>query len=59
MADIVLIGSFLFMFSKCICWLYQGEVEQISHMMKVVLEYLKDIIGTNKYVEKTDKSCKE
>lgn len=46
---------------------YQGEVEQISLMKPKAqgphdegfLEYLEDIIGTNKYVEKIDESSKE
>lgn len=45
----------------------QGEVEQISLMKPKAqgphdegfLEYLEDIIGTNKYVEKIDESFKE
>ncbi|EXB31972.1 Structural maintenance of chromosomes protein 4 [Morus notabilis] len=45
----------------------QGEVEQISMMKPKAqgphdegfLEYLEDIIGTNKYVEKIDESLKE
>lgn len=45
---------------------YQGEVEQISLMKpksqgphdEGFLEYLEDIIGTNKYVEKIDESHK-
>lgn len=47
------------------CW--QGEVEQISLMKPKAqgphdegfLEYLEDIIGTNKYVEKIDELNKE
>lgn len=46
---------------------YQGEVEQISLMKPKAqgphdegfLEYLEDIIGTNRYVEKIDESSKE
>lgn len=46
---------------------YQGEVEQISLMKPKAqgphdegfLEYLEDIIGTNKYVEKIDESYKQ
>ncbi|PRQ20284.1 putative P-loop containing nucleoside triphosphate hydrolase [Rosa chinensis] len=46
---------------------YQGEVEQISLMKpkaqgsqdEGLLEYLEDIIGTSKYVEKIDESYKE
>lgn len=46
---------------------YQGEVEQISLMKPKAqgphdegfLEYLEDIIGTNKYVEKIDESYRE
>lgn len=45
----------------------QGEVEQISLMKPKAqgphdegfLEYLEDIIGTNKYVEKIDESFKQ
>lgn len=45
----------------------QGEVEQISLMKPKAqgphdegfLEYLEDIIGTNKYVEKIEDSCKQ
>lgn len=45
----------------------QGEVEQISLMKPKAqgphdegfLEYLEDIIGTNKYVEKIDESYKQ
>ena len=45
----------------------QGEVEQISLMKPKAqgphdegfLEYLEDIIGTNKYVEKIDESLKQ
>lgn len=48
-------------------WLFlQGEVEQISLMKPKAqgahdegfLEYLEDIIGTNKYVEKIEDSLK-
>lgn len=46
---------------------FQGEVEQISLMKPKAqgphdegfLEYLEDIIGTNKYVEKIDESYKQ
>lgn len=46
---------------------FQGEVEQISLMKPKAqgphdegfLEYLEDIIGTNKYVEKIDESLKQ
>ena len=45
----------------------QGEVEQISLMKPKAqrphdegfLEYLEDIIGTNKYVEKIDEAYKQ
>lgn len=45
----------------------QGEVEQISLMKPKAqgphdegfLEYLEDIIGTNKYVEKIEESSKQ
>lgn len=48
-------------------FLYQGEVEQISLMKPKAqgphdegfLEYLEDIIGTIKYVEKIEESAKE
>lgn len=65
---VILFGNFnflfyLFLFLVC----YQGEVEQISLMKPKAqgphdegfLEYLEDIIGTNKYVEKIDESSKE
>lgn len=46
---------------------YQGEVEQISLMKPKAqgphdegfLEYLEDIVGTNKYVEKIDELSKQ
>lgn len=46
---------------------FQGEVEQISLMKPKAqgphdegfLEYLEDIIGTNKYVEKIDEASKQ
>lgn len=46
---------------------FQGEVEQISLMKPKAqgphdvgfLEYLEDIIGTDKYVEKIDASLKQ
>lgn len=48
-------------------WSIQGEVEQISLMKPKAqgphdegfLEYLEDIIGTNKYVEKIEESSKQ
>ncbi|KAL0332074.1 UNVERIFIED_CONTAM: Structural maintenance of chromosomes protein 4 [Sesamum calycinum] len=58
------IDAMLFVFGKRA---KQGEVEQISLMKpkgqgphdEGFLEYLEDIIGTNKYVEKIDESFKE
>lgn len=57
------------MFSPLILFLerWQGEVEQISLMKPKAqgphdegfLEYLEDIIGTNKYVEKIDELNKQ
>uniref|UniRef100_M1B0K1 Structural maintenance of chromosome n=1 Tax=Solanum tuberosum TaxID=4113 RepID=M1B0K1_SOLTU len=48
-------------------WIFHGEVEQISLMKPKAqvahdegfLEYLEDIIGTNKYVEKIAESFKQ
>lgn len=57
----------LFIFVDAWTFSYQGEVEQISLMKpksqgphdEGFLEYLEDIIGTNKYVEKIDESFKQ
>lgn len=54
-------------FWKFDLFVFQGEVEQISLMKPKAqgphdegfLEYLEDIIGTNKYVEKIDESYKQ
>lgn len=66
---VILFGNFNFLFYLFLFFLvcYQGEVEQISLMKPKAqgphdegfLEYLEDIIGTNKYVEKIDESSKE
>ena len=61
-----LVFQMCFYLSGSLCACFQGEVEQISLMKPKAqgphdegfLEYLEDIIGTNKYVEKIDESYK-